>query len=194
MKAEQVQSRLRAANSLLCAWARKQSAARKHPAALSVSAVRSSLTTSPWTCTREVRTRNSKSGGSKPKPACLKLTCSKPTARIPGSATSYGCCCKTALGRERLGERSEDGVPARRQTCVIAIPSESVHRKRPPAQPKIGGFGIKHTNFASIGGLNVEPANQAQQKLSTLSSVGFRTGQQKGFADPGNTLSFAFSD
>src|SRR5438876_11240989 len=131
---------------------------------------------------------------SKPKPACLKLTCSKPTARIPGSATSYGCCCKTALGRERLGERSEDGVPARRQTCVIAIPSESVHRKRPPAQPKIGGFGIKHTNFASIGGLNVEPANQAQQKLSTLSSVGFRTGQQKGFADPGNTLSFACSD
>jgi len=54
--------------------------------------------------------------------------------------------------------------------------------------------GIKHTNFASIGGLNVEPANQAQQKLSSLSSVGFRTGQQKGFADPGNTLSFAFSD
>src|SRR5438128_997483 len=117
MKAEQVQSRLRAANSLLCAWARKQSAARKHPAALSVSAVRSSLTTSPWTCAREVRTRNSKSGGSKPKPACLKLTCSKPTARIPGSATSYGCC-KTAFGWERLGERSEDGVPARRQTWL----------------------------------------------------------------------------
>jgi hypothetical protein len=77
---------------------------------------------------------------------------------------------------------------------VIAIPCESVHRKRPPAQPKIGGFGIKHTNFASIGGLNVEPANQTQQKLSSLSSVSFRTGQQKGLADPGNTLSFAFSD
>ena len=71
-------------------------------------------------------------------------------------------------------------------------------RERTPqtsaAQPKIGGFGIKHTNFASIGGLNVEPANQAQQKLSSLPSVGFRTGQQKGLADPGNTLSFAFSD
>ena len=64
---------------------------------------------------------------------------------------------------------------------------------RQPSQ-KLCGFGIKHTNFASIGGLNVEPANQAQQKLSSLSSVGFRTGQQKGFADPGNTLSFAFSD
>ena len=77
---------------------------------------------------------------------------------------------------------------------VIASPSESVHRKRPPAQPKIGGFGIKYTKFASIGGLNVELANQAQQKLSSLSSVSFRTGQQKGLADPGNTLSFAFSD
>ena len=41
MKAEQVQSRLRAANSLLFTWARKLAAARKHPAALSVSAVRS---------------------------------------------------------------------------------------------------------------------------------------------------------
>lgn len=69
-------------------------------------------------------------------------------------------------------------------------------RERTPqtsASPaKIGAFAI--TNFASIGGLNVELANQAQQKLSSLSSVGFRTGQQKGLADPGNTLSFAFSD
>src|SRR5207245_4621667 len=83
---------------------------------------------------------------SKPKPACLKLTCSKPTARIPGSATSYGCC-KTAFGRERLGERSEDGVPARRQTWLSRFRARAYTANvRQPSQ-KLCGFGIKHTEL-----------------------------------------------